>query len=76
LSLWICHDNGGALATFGSGMTGLRIATAQRSLFSLSAVVSGLPAGTYSVGLCGTAPNVNAPWNNNGQGFTTALVLR
>ena len=36
----------------------------------------GLAAGTYSVGLCGTAPNVNAPWNNNGQGFTTALALR
>jgi len=76
LSLWICYRNGGAITTFGSAMSGLRLGASQRHLFSLSAVVSGLPAGTYVVGLCGTAPSPFAPWPNNGEGFTTALVLR
>ena len=76
LSLFVCYRNGGAITISGSGMTGLRLSGIQRSLYSLSTIMSGLPAGTYTVGLCGTAPNPNGPWNNNGEGFTTAMVLR
>ena len=74
LSLWICHQNGGAVTRFGTGMTNLQLVAWQRSLYSLSAVLSGLPAGTYAVGLCGTGPL--GQWVNNGEGFTTAMVLR
>lgn len=76
LALWICYQNGGAITRVGTGMTGLKLTASQRNLFSLSAVVSGLPAGPVMVGLCGTGTNPNGAWNNNGEGFTTALVLR
>lgn len=77
LSLWVCFRSGGAITTYGSGMIGLRLAGTQRSLYSLAAILSNLPAGTYTVGLCGTASNTFlSPWNNNGEGFTTAMVLR
>ncbi len=75
LTLWICHQNSGALQMAGAGMGGLQVGQNRRVSFSLSAIISGLPAGTYSVGLCGTAPNPFAPWNNNGAGYTTAIVF-
>jgi len=74
LSLWVCYQNGGAVTRVGTGMTNLQLTAWQRNLYSLSAVMSGLPAGTYMVGLCGTGP-LNQ-WVNNGEGFTLAMVLR
>ncbi len=76
LTLWICHQIGGAaLTAVGPGMGGLQVGPNRRVSFSLSAIISGLPAGTYNVGLCGTAPNPFAPWNNNGTGYTTAVIF-
>jgi hypothetical protein len=43
-----------------------------RIVMGLSANVSGLAAGDYSVGLCGTG---SANWNYNEWGYTTALVF-
>lgn len=76
LTLWICSQNGGALVQSSTtAIGGLRTGANTRGLFTLSGVVSSLQPGTYLVGLCGTAPNPNAPWNNNGAGYTTAIVF-
>jgi len=44
-----------------------------RIVMGLSANVSGLAAGDYTVGLCGTSASGN--WNYNEWGYTTALVF-
>jgi hypothetical protein len=76
LTLWICSRGGGPLVqASATAMGGLKVGVNSRALFTLSGVISGLQAGTYQVGLCGTAPNPNAPWNNNGAGYTTAIVF-
>ena len=77
LTLWICYQGQGSLApaVVGSGQGGLKATTGQRLSFNLSAVLTGLVAGTYQFGLCGTASNLWAPWNNNGNGYTTALIF-
>ena len=41
----------------------------------MSALASGLAAGTYSVGLCESTTN-GANWSNNEYGYVTALVLQ
>ncbi len=77
LSLWICYQGGGPVITpVGQALDQLRIGAGQRLPLGVTAVISGLPAGTYSMGLCGTATNTSSPWNDNGAGSTTALVLR
>lgn len=78
LTLWICYQTGATLTTVGpgsGGSGGLKVAQGHRLMFSMSAMVSGLAPGTYLVGLCGTAPGIG-PWNNNGNGYTTALILQ
>jgi hypothetical protein len=76
LTLWICSQNGGPLTqASATGMGGLRTGANTRPLFTLSGVVTAAQPGTYLVGLCGTAPNPNAPWNNNGAGYTSAIVF-
>ena len=76
LSLWICYQDGGAVTKVGEAVASFRIVSGQRLPFAATAVISGLPAGTYAVGLCGTATNGYSHWNDNGSGSTTALVLR
>ena len=74
LTLWICSRGGGPLVqASATAMGGLKVGVNSRALFTLSGVISGLQAGTYQVGLCGTASNAN--WNNNGAGYTTAIVF-
>jgi hypothetical protein len=68
-------STGGGLVTATVSMGGLQVAPNTRTTFALSAVITDLPPGTYQVGLCGTAPNPNAPWNSNGAGFTSAIVF-
>jgi hypothetical protein len=79
LSLWICYQ-----ATGGSGLTKvgptlmstpLKLPANQRAQFGLTAIVTGLPADTYTVGLCGQAINPYATWAPGGDGATTALVF-
>jgi hypothetical protein len=74
LNLYICYQlGGGAVTTVGGGSLGQQVPANTRILFSLSAVITGLAAGTYNVGLCGNAA-VPANWTNNEWGYTSALV--
>ena len=61
---------GGLIATQGAGSYGYAVPQNMRMNFTLSANVTGLAAGTYQVGLCGTGTN----WNNNEYSYTTVLV--
>jgi len=74
LSLWICHQASWALTPMrvGPGLLAMQVGQNQRVPFSLSGVLSGLPAGTYVIGLCGTG---SSGWNSNAGGYTTALVF-
>lgn len=75
LTLYICYrltTTTNATPTGGSA-TGLSLAANAKAIWGMSWVITGLPAGTYGVGLCGTAPS-NA-WNSNGSGQTTAFVF-
>ncbi|MBS2027165.1 MAG: collagen-like protein [Deltaproteobacteria bacterium] len=73
LDIDICYVSGTTLFTSGGGLFGERVAQNTRLPFSLTSVLSGLAAGTYSVGLCGTT-NGNANWNNNEYSYTTATI--
>jgi hypothetical protein len=56
LNLWICRqDSTGALTRVGPGVMRLSLPDAGMQLYSLSAVVENLAAGTYQVGLCGSS---------------------
>ena len=77
LSLYIGFRSivaGSPIQTSGGGTVGLTCPANNRHSFGLTAVLSGLPPGTYQVGLAGssTAP---ANWNSNDWGYTSALVL-
>jgi hypothetical protein len=76
LDLYVCYQAGsGPIQTVGIGEFGLSVPNAMRTSFELSAVITGLPAGTYTVGLGGQTENGNTDWNSNDAGYTTALVL-
>jgi hypothetical protein len=53
----------------------LRCPQNTRNIYSISGVISGLPAGTYNVGMAGNASPAAAHWNNNEWGYVTALVF-
>ncbi len=74
LNLWICYKQlpNGTLTQVGTGVQNLRVPQNTRALFGLSAVIEGLN-GTYEVGLCGYTSDFST-WNDNGYGYTTALV--
>jgi hypothetical protein len=77
LDLFICHRPEGSTATpttFGPGIFNNRVAQDTRVTMGISAVISGLPAGSHQVGMCGDA-DTNANWNNNEFGYTSALVV-
>ncbi len=73
LNLYICYQSG-TLTTFGGGTFGLTAAANQRQLYGLSAVITGLSAGTYLVGLCGASSNA-ANWTNNEYAYNSAIVF-
>jgi hypothetical protein len=73
LNLYICYQAGTSTpSTVGLGLFGLQTSGASRQVYSLSASITGLTAGSYNVGLCGTASA--ATWNNNEYEYTTASV--
>jgi hypothetical protein len=74
LRLYICRAQGAVVTQVGDGSWDYTAAPNQRHSFGLSAVITGLPAGTYTVGLCGTAATP-ANWSNNEYGYTSALVF-
>jgi hypothetical protein len=75
LSLWICYRNGtGPLFQSGFGANGLSVPANTRVNFPMTATLTGLAAGTYTVGLCGSTPA--STWNSNDpNGSTTAVVF-
>jgi hypothetical protein len=74
LRLWICYRQGaGAPVTWGGGLFDLNTTGTQRNMYSLSADISGLAAGSYSFGLCGLITS-GASWTNNEWTYTTAFV--
>jgi hypothetical protein len=76
LNLYICTQlqPSGALVPQGLGIFGLTSPANQRYTYGLSVVVTGLTAGTYNVGLCGSSANA-VNWTNNEYSYTSALVV-
>jgi hypothetical protein len=73
LSLWVCRAAAGsAPVPVGDGVTELAVPANAKQLFTLSAVITSLTAGSYDVGLCGRTSNAN--WTNNDVSSTTAIV--
>lgn len=75
LNLYMCYqDETGPITRIDNGQSGLSVPEGQRHQYGLTRVFSGLAAGTYSIGLCGTTTSGN--WNSNGWGHATALVFK
>lgn len=69
--------SGGPISVRGGGLFGLRVPQNSRIPFSLSAVIEGLPAGTYRFGMVSqvTTSADAGSWNNNDWGYVTAVTL-
>lgn len=65
--------SGGSVVKVDGGIYGLTVPYGQRHTFSVNAVISGLPAGTYNVGMVYYTQNPN--WNHNEYGYTSVLVF-
>ena len=78
LNLFICHkaSTTTALTKVGGGSLDHSSPANTRQMYGLSAVINGLPAGTYTVGLCGYTDMASSTWTNNEWGYTSALVLQ
>lgn len=76
LSIYACYQlfPAGALTRQGNGIFGLTVPTNQRQLYAINWVFSGLAAGTYTIGMCGSSSNA-ASWNNNEWGYISAMVF-
>lgn len=64
----------GTLTLVGGGMWDIRVPQNTRLPFTVSAVISGLPAGSYLVGMAGDDDG-NGNWNNNEWGYVSVIVL-
>jgi hypothetical protein len=82
LRLYMCYQatSGGITHPHGSDwMTPIGSANS-RADYALTDSFAGLPAGSYSVGMCGTwnevgAPGETNPWNSTDWSYTTAQVI-
>jgi hypothetical protein len=76
LELDVCYRQvNGDIARIGVPVTGLSAAPTYEQLYTLSAVRSGLPAGSYDFALCGST--VDAPdWSLLGDGQTAVQVFK
>lgn len=78
LDMDICRRStaaGSTIVTSGmGGLYGVRVAQDTRVPMSLTMYLSGMPAGTYQVGLCGKSAQA-ASWNYNEYSYTVAMVL-
>jgi hypothetical protein len=77
LDIFICAQPaaGGPISVVGLGLFGLTSAAGERKPFTLSAAFTGLTAGQWLVGLCGSL-QFSSPWNNNEWSYTSAFVVR
>jgi hypothetical protein len=66
--------SGAAPTLLGGGMFDIRVPQNTRMPFGISAVISGLPAGTYEVGMAGDDDG-NGNWNWNEWGYVSVVVL-
>jgi hypothetical protein len=75
LNLWICRqDSSGTLTKVGPGVMNLSLPYGGMHLYSLSATLENLAAGTYRFGLCGSSNDTN--WDLDEFSATTALVTQ
>jgi hypothetical protein len=57
-------------------VSGNAVSKNDRHMFTLSAIVTGLAAGTYEVGLAGNASAAEVGnWNSNGAGSASVIVF-
>lgn len=75
LSLWVGYrlTPAGSITTVGGGMLGNKVNRNTRTVHGVNGVLSGLPAGTYEVGMVGGTADPH--WDFNGSGYTSALVF-
>ncbi len=77
LNLYICYQStvsGSVVTPHGAGSFGYTVDQNQRASFGLNDVVTGIVAGSYNVGLCGSSPSA-ANWNSNEYGYVSAMVM-
>jgi len=77
LNLWACSRStapGAPIAQAGGGSLGMTVPQGQRHQYSINHVFSGMAAGTYLFGLCGSSSNP-ANWNSNEFGYASILVF-
>ncbi|HQU83470.1 MAG TPA: collagen-like protein [Pyrinomonadaceae bacterium] len=76
LNIYPCYQNtaGGTLTTQNLGIFGLTSAQNDRQQFGINYIFSGLAAGTYTIGMCGSSTNA-ANWNNNEWGYISAIIF-
>ncbi len=80
LNLYIGYRLSGSVAApvlVGGGSLGQTVPAGIRIPMGLSGIITGLPPGTYDVGLAGTANTVldAGHWNNNEWGYVTAVIF-
>jgi hypothetical protein len=77
LGLWICYQTGGTGPLFqtGFGAMGLQVPAGARVNFPMTAVLRDLPAGTYTVGLCGSSGLFSAWAGSDPNGSTSVMVF-
>ncbi len=77
LRLWIGYKSSTATtpSTIGGGTYGLRIPQNTRIPFAMNGVITGLAAGTYTVGMVGQSVSDHADWNSNEYGYITTVIL-
>jgi len=70
----ICRGTPPTLTGAGGAMLGIASPANTRNVYGISGMFTGLAAGTYTVGMCGSSGNF-ANWTNNEYGYVTAMVL-
>lgn len=75
LNVFPCYQPlAGALTTQGGGIFGLAVVATLRINVDMNYVYSGLAAGTYTLGMCGSSTS-SANWNNNEWGYLSVMVF-
>jgi hypothetical protein len=73
LNLWVCRaDSAGTLTKVGGGVMNLSLPNGGMNLYTMTAVLENLDAGTYRVGLCGSSNETT--WDLDEFSTTTAVV--